>query len=73
MHVIWLIIISCCVFIVTACDTSKHPINKPKPEATHVPTNSYEVVNWTDLLPDEDLQALENPPEYLSLIEDGSQ
>lgn len=34
---------------------------------------SYTVVQWTDLLPDEDLEALENPPEYLNEIEDGSE
>lgn len=33
----------------------------------------YTYIEWTDLLPDEDLKALENPPEYLADIEDGSE
>lgn len=33
----------------------------------------YIQIQWTDLLPDEDLEALENPPEYLDDIEDGSE
>ena len=34
---------------------------------------TYEIVEWTDLLPDDDLHALENPPEYIDDIEDGSE
>lgn len=34
--------------------------------------SQYTEVSWTDLLPDDDLQALENPPDYLDDIEDGS-
>lgn len=34
---------------------------------------TYTKIDWTDLLPDEDLEALENPPEYLAEIEDGSE
>ena len=33
---------------------------------------SFQTLEWDDLLPEEDLQALLNPPEYLSSIEDGS-
>lgn len=33
----------------------------------------YNTIEWTDLLPSEDLQALENPPEYLGQIADGSE
>lgn len=32
----------------------------------------YELVEWVDLMPDDDLEALMNPPEYLDEIEDGS-
>ncbi|HEY7774180.1 MAG TPA: DUF3299 domain-containing protein [Marinagarivorans sp.] len=32
----------------------------------------YQLIQWTDLMPDEDLQALLNPPAYLDDIEDGS-
>lgn len=33
---------------------------------------SYTRIEWTELIPDDDLKALENPPEYLEDIEDGS-
>src|SRR5690554_167905 len=32
----------------------------------------YEAIDWVDLIPDEDLDALMNPPDYLNEIEDGS-
>lgn len=32
----------------------------------------FKMVEWTDLMPAEDLEALLNPPEYISEIEDGS-
>lgn len=35
-------------------------------------TASYQTVEWTDLMPQEDLEALLNPPEYLNEIADGS-
>lgn len=35
--------------------------------------NTYTTIEWTDLLPDEDLKALKNPPGYLNDIEDGSE
>jgi len=33
---------------------------------------SYKEIDWVDLLPDDDLQALMNPPEWLLDIDDGS-
>jgi len=45
----------------------------PTPEDESSEKITYTEVEWTDLLPDEDLQALENPPEYLAEIEDGSE
>lgn len=33
----------------------------------------YSTIEWIDLLPEADLKALENPPEYLTDIEDGSE
>ena len=35
--------------------------------------SSYEEVEWTQLMPKDDLDALLNPPEYLYDIEDGSE
>lgn len=32
----------------------------------------YQSINWVDLLPERDLKALENPPDYLNEIDDGS-
>jgi len=37
------------------------------------PTDSYQELEWTDLLPDADLQALLNPPDFLNDIADGSE
>lgn len=34
--------------------------------------SKYESIDWVDLMPDDDLEALMNPPEYLDEIEDGS-
>ena len=36
-------------------------------------TIAYTTIQWIDLLPQEDLDALMNPPEYLDEIEDGSE
>ncbi len=33
---------------------------------------SYKEIDWVELIPDDDLDALMNPPEYLNEIEDGS-
>ncbi len=33
---------------------------------------AYTTIEWTDLLPEEDLEALSNPPDYLNEIDDGS-
>lgn len=35
-------------------------------------SDDYQELEWTDLLPDADLQALLNPPDFLNDIEDGS-
>lgn len=37
-----------------------------------VMAKDYQRINWVDLLPEKDLKALENPPDYISDIEDGS-
>ena len=34
--------------------------------------DGYETLEWTDLMPEEDLEAVMNPPEYLNNIDDGS-
>lgn len=35
--------------------------------------HNFQTIQWTDLIPDEDLEALLNPPDYLDEIEDGSE
>ncbi len=42
-----------------------------KPE-TKLPKSAFKIIEWTDLIPKEDLDALLNPPSYISDIEDGS-
>ncbi len=66
-----------------ACGDSKESFDKlitgaimPE-ESTIVATSkadtpAFKTLEWTDLMPAEDLQALLNPPEYLDEVEDGS-
>lgn len=35
--------------------------------------SQYTTIDWTDLIPEHDLEALKNPPAYLDEIEDGSE
>jgi len=44
----------------------------PTGEAEAPITRNYVTLEWTDLLPPEDLEALLNPPEWLDEIEDGA-
>jgi len=41
--------------------------------AQAAPSGSYTTIEWTDLMPSDDLEALMNPPEELQDIEDGSE
>lgn len=41
-------------------------------EQAALPESSFKTVEWTDLMPKEDLDALLNPPSYISDVEDGS-
>tara|TARA_B110000977_G_scaffold142114_1_gene180298 strand:+ start:3567 stop:4238 length:672 start_codon:yes stop_codon:yes gene_type:complete len=41
-------------------------------ESASLPIAEFITVEWTDLIPEEDLDALLNPPSYLDDIEDGS-
>ncbi|ODS24317.1 hypothetical protein AB835_04370 [Candidatus Endobugula sertula] len=47
------------------------PQSHIKPEKK-LPKTAFKTVEWTDLMPKEDLDALSNPPSYISDIEDGS-
>lgn len=39
---------------------------------TPTPASAYNTVEWTDLMPKEDLDALLNPPNYVTDVEEGS-
>lgn len=41
-------------------------------EEKALPKSAFKKVEWTDLIPDDDLQAILNPPSYVTDIEDGS-
>ena len=45
----------------------------PTTYAEDIEASDYQEVEWTQLMPAEDLAALLNPPDYLAGIEDGSQ
>ncbi len=45
----------------------------PTTYAEDIEAPDYQEVEWTQLMPEEDLAALLNPPDYLAGIEDGSQ
>jgi len=53
------------VFILSACSE--------RGEQTEAVDIQYRDLEWTELIPDDDLQALMNPPSYLDFIEDGSE
>lgn len=50
-------------------DKNKHAKTNP---IQILPKDSFKTVEWIDLMPQDDLDALSNPPAYLSEIEDGS-
>ena len=43
-----------------------------KSEDATLPASTFKTVEWIDLMPKEDLEAILNPPSYLEDIEDGS-
>lgn len=53
----WLFLLACSVLLSIQPALAKPP---------------YKEIDWVELIPDEDLEALLNPPEYLNEIEDGS-
>ncbi|MEM7256232.1 MAG: DUF3299 domain-containing protein [Pseudomonadota bacterium] len=46
--------------------------NNARLKSAVVSVFEYETVEWTDLMPEADLQVLLNPPEYLTAVEEGS-
>lgn len=49
--------------------TSKAPVEKIP---ASLPASAFKTVEWTDLMPQEDLDILLNPPSYVTDVEDGS-
>ena len=58
----------CCVWLWLVITTLMSSI----PVATASTATEYQEVEWTALIPEDDLNALLNPPDYLAQIEDGS-
>ena len=57
----------------TEGDTTTSESSKESPPATpKLDPSAFKEIEWTDLMPPEDLEALSNPPSYLNEIEDGS-
>ncbi len=74
-------LIFCASISLCACDKKKPAESsaaQPNQTRTATPivaaekSDAYEEIEWQDLIPKEDLEALMNPPEYLDEIEDGS-
>lgn len=61
-----LLFLSALAVTMAQASSSSAPVNKPaKP-------TEFKTIEWPDLMPQQDLDALLNPPEYLADIEDGS-
>ncbi len=46
-------------------------LSHPEPEKK-LPKSAFKTIEWTDLMPKDDLDALLNPPSYITDVEDGS-
>ncbi|MFT6791037.1 MAG: hypothetical protein ACJA04_000237 [Cellvibrionaceae bacterium] len=51
---------------------SEQRLPADKTALTILPASAFKTVEWTDLMPKEDLDALLNPPSYVTDVEDGS-
>ena len=49
------------------------PMHYETVQARDVDLSAYEEIEWTELMPAEDLEALQNPPDYIMDIEEGSE
>ena len=62
--------------LIIACSQSESDSNSgttPSQQKSAKQTKeNYQTIEWIDLMPQDDLDALMNPPEYLDAIEDGS-
>ncbi|ATI03204.1 MULTISPECIES: DUF3299 domain-containing protein [Cycloclasticus] len=51
---------------------TKQPLITDKSEQATLSGSSFKTIEWTELMPKEDLEILLNPPSYINDIEDGS-
>lgn len=58
-------LIACALVTLQGCSNEKN-------ETQAEETLEYQTIEWTDLMPLDDLQALMTPPEYLNNVQDGS-
>ena len=75
-----LLIFTSSLMLISACEkspsteltsTKEMQVNEGEQEVP-VDSSSYRTIEWLELLPEDDLQALLNPPDYLNDIVDGS-
>lgn len=52
--------------------TRKQKIKSSAKKPKKLPRSAFKRIEWTDLIPKDDLDALLNPPDYINDIEDGS-
>ena len=53
-------------------ESKDEPQTPPASVPTTLPESAFKTVEWTHLMPKEDLDALLNPPSYVTDVEDGS-
>jgi hypothetical protein len=60
-----------CLWITMACLPATYSLASES-SAADSPTVEFRTIEWTDLIPPKILQILENPPQYVTDMEDGS-
>lgn len=62
------------MLILTACGQSNKDVNAEQKTATLEiqPKSAFKDIEWVDLMPREDIEALMSPPEYILNVEEGS-
>jgi len=73
------LVISMLLIFLSACDQKASPEKSSNTQQTSSKTTikpaqkiAYREIEWTELIPADDLEALLNPPDYLNAIQDGS-
>ncbi len=68
------ILIFCLLFFISCGKSNKHDVQTQSNVLTEDSQIKYQfkMVEWTELMPEEDLDAILNPPSYITDVEDGS-